>query len=931
LKRISLPTLLCLAALLLLAASVRLHGLTRENLWEDELSNLVRLTEGPFSRSIAEFPRHAVYAALLRVVASFSRSDLAFRCLSAVLGILSVACLSFAALHLFNRKIAILAGALLALSAFHVEYSQEVHAYALLTLWSPLLFWFGARFLLTGRWGWMAGYSLVGLTAMYSHLNGAVLLAALCAGFPLAFLVLKTIKRAPLGLRPFVKRFLLFAAVHVVLLALYYPVLQQWHIFEKVGRVAEFTKARVTGETPEKDIYDKAKPRVENYARLTLPYFWTIYRYFEKGSAVAAVLAGMLILSALGLSLPARTRPPEPDRTFLFLSLLLVFPIYIVLQAVLLRYLRFYFAFRWFTIALPLWNLILSASIVAFAGGLARLWATRPTARRKFVLLGCAVAGLFLFFHSRHVWDYHHRPPVKPLYADTARYLQVSASQDDLVYAKVPWALPRYGFNRVPVRTLSDQDFDVTFFDTDRAWILCPDFSRLMPAQQEAVHRRGLCLNRFPDLFGRETLVRPLVFFLLPEGAFVSSHSFRLPASAVDEVKGSVRFEEQGLSLSPGSQCSWRVDPPLSDVLFRQPEAFDWIVRASTKGSSVSLLLRVDGEEAGRIGPFGAGESERGISGLVSAGRHRIELVAPEESSTEVRVAWIGGEKPLPWKIEEPRVLVAGLEMLGHWRETDFVQPGGFVNETLYLRAVRPTEKPFRLIGLARSLAGRRESTAVREFCGGYHPVPSWQPGEIIAESVRIPVPKDATPGFWDIRAGLLDSKRQAALAFLGTVEVTESPLDLRRENLSRSEEDLPRRGQEVNLRFGEIAELLSYEIRPRSPRYGRPLELIFAWRCVTPPSGPVRVGAHLMPEDHTESGRPHFDFWPDPPMNEWEPGRVYVTRVRQNLPDAGLPGVFALHVFFIQEQGGKSYTCPKDSADQQVDRFGHILVSGPQ
>src|SRR5215472_4606025 len=80
----------------------------------------------------------SLYYALLRIWLHFGSTEFFIRSLSVLFAALSIPVIYWLARLLFDRKVAIIATALLALNDFHIRYSQEARSYALFFLLAAL-------------------------------------------------------------------------------------------------------------------------------------------------------------------------------------------------------------------------------------------------------------------------------------------------------------------------------------------------------------------------------------------------------------------------------------------------------------------------------------------------------------------------------------------------------------------------------------------------------------------------------------------------------------------------------------------------------------------------------------------------------------------------------------------------------------------------
>ncbi|HEX8558287.1 MAG TPA: glycosyltransferase family 39 protein, partial [Pyrinomonadaceae bacterium] len=144
---------LVLAALLLIVAvgaALRVYKLDGDSLWLDEASSVKFSRDAP--SAIIETTSKDVhpplyYFALHYWMKLFGDSERGARLLSALFGVLALPLVYLVAAHLFNKSTGLVAALLLALSRFHLEFSQEARMYSLLVLLSLLSIYFFLKLL----------------------------------------------------------------------------------------------------------------------------------------------------------------------------------------------------------------------------------------------------------------------------------------------------------------------------------------------------------------------------------------------------------------------------------------------------------------------------------------------------------------------------------------------------------------------------------------------------------------------------------------------------------------------------------------------------------------------------------------------------------------------------------------------------------------
>jgi mannosyltransferase len=170
---------LLLAAVLALAAGVRVFESTRAPLWFDEIYTLwiARLGPAGILHAVARDvhpPLHELLVWLwLRIGGS---GEIWLRSSSVVFGVATIAVVFALARDLFGRGAGLLAALLLALHRTHVWYSQELRSYSLLWMLDTLIVWGAWRFV-SGRRGAAWLYGISAAVALYTHYQSGLVIA----------------------------------------------------------------------------------------------------------------------------------------------------------------------------------------------------------------------------------------------------------------------------------------------------------------------------------------------------------------------------------------------------------------------------------------------------------------------------------------------------------------------------------------------------------------------------------------------------------------------------------------------------------------------------------------------------------------------------------------------------------------------------------
>jgi mannosyltransferase len=211
-----------LLGLLLTAFALRVISLSTRALWYDELQSVTHafLPVPQLLQSVKQFDPHPPFYYLqLHFWMKLGLSDFWIKFNSVAWSMLALASLFALGRKLFNKRVALLAAACLAVSPLAIAYAQEARMYALLMCVSVWSLWFTHQ-LLYGRRVFvaLAGLMISVLTFLYSHGAGFMLLVSLVSYVGMCQLGKKA---APW------KRVLAWGGELVVILVLYYPWLIQ--------------------------------------------------------------------------------------------------------------------------------------------------------------------------------------------------------------------------------------------------------------------------------------------------------------------------------------------------------------------------------------------------------------------------------------------------------------------------------------------------------------------------------------------------------------------------------------------------------------------------------------------------------------------------------------------------------------------------------
>lgn len=166
-----------LILIFLLGLGLRVYNLGSESIWFDEAvsvaaSKLGFLEQIRWSLDSSD-NNPPLYYAFLRVwVLVFGDSELAVRLPSAIFGSFSILLIYIVAALLLNRKAALLSALILAVSVFHIKFSQEGRAYALTAFLALLSYHFFLKGVAGRKRLNSIGYVISSALLIYAHYYG---------------------------------------------------------------------------------------------------------------------------------------------------------------------------------------------------------------------------------------------------------------------------------------------------------------------------------------------------------------------------------------------------------------------------------------------------------------------------------------------------------------------------------------------------------------------------------------------------------------------------------------------------------------------------------------------------------------------------------------------------------------------------------------
>jgi mannosyltransferase len=180
-RRASPLELSLLAGIAALAAGLRFHALGGKSLWFDEGVSvaIARLDSYNFLRILWRREANmALYYLLLHPWLRLGISEFRVRALSVLFAVASIPVIYLLGRRLFDARVGLIAATLLAVNAYHVEYSQEARSYPLMVFLCLLSSWYFLKGLAEPSRFNRAAYVLSSVLAVYAHFFSGLLLLA---------------------------------------------------------------------------------------------------------------------------------------------------------------------------------------------------------------------------------------------------------------------------------------------------------------------------------------------------------------------------------------------------------------------------------------------------------------------------------------------------------------------------------------------------------------------------------------------------------------------------------------------------------------------------------------------------------------------------------------------------------------------------------
>jgi tetratricopeptide (TPR) repeat protein/predicted membrane-bound mannosyltransferase len=171
---------LLLAGVILLGTVLRFCSLGAKSLWGDEINTAVLFVQMPLTYSLTHLHpnNHTLYTLLAHLLTLGGISEFLLRIPAAMLGIAAIPTLYQLGRIAFGSTTGLIAAFLVAISPYHLWFSQEARGYTGVVLFSALSLYFLFQAARLGRRRYFVGFVLTTALALYVHLFAILLLGA---------------------------------------------------------------------------------------------------------------------------------------------------------------------------------------------------------------------------------------------------------------------------------------------------------------------------------------------------------------------------------------------------------------------------------------------------------------------------------------------------------------------------------------------------------------------------------------------------------------------------------------------------------------------------------------------------------------------------------------------------------------------------------
>ncbi len=877
---------LLLVAITLGAFALRVVRLDFQPLWWDEGYSMFFATRdfGTMLARTAVDIHPPLYYALLQIwIAVAGKGQVALRLLSVAVGVAAIPLIYALAHKLFDdRRVALIAALLLALSPFHIYYSQEVRMYGLVTLLclASVYLYVQLLGLPAGQLKTMLGasaYILVTAAALYTQYYAAFIVA-----FEILFFFIIAFRRSPLAPR---NSFVHWITAWASIALLYLP----WIIYAG-GKLYTYVTAKVSIEQ-----YAPLDPLTflaQHFAAFSLGHL-TDWTWLAWSGVVFVGLAILGYFARAQQHSDAMTQSPSLPR---FPTPLLLVSLYLIVPLAFGYVVNLVYPFhpirneRLLLIAAP-------AFLILVALGIVTLWHRR-------VWLGAAALAAVAVLSAASLYDFYTVPrypddDYRPLIAE----LQALAQRGDMFLAIYPWQIgyletyyvgaplditetPSDAWNNNPA--LMQHDLDTLSATHPRIWFAALQTQGHILEDKLEAYLSPRDYAVVDDWFGTTRLEmydaavdpapadHPIMFD--SEHTGLSVNRWGISRYAVAAGEDIIRLWFDNGNLAPGTiKASLRLEDARGDMWAQDD-------RAMTGGMQrIGFTIPVGvppGQYALRLAPYSA-HTQLAQSSSDSAQSQvtltTVQVVAPAQPN----LAAIPNRTSIDFG--------NGIRLIGYVAPT--IGPGIATPITLFWQATHPIHSNYTVVLQAQD-EQNIYATARSTPAFGIYPTTRWQPGEIVRDPQTLMLRGDTPNGYYSLVATLDDGSSPSQTRVIGTVTVMGRPHYF----------GSPSPSQITDARFDNFSRLIGYNLNDE----GRTVRLILYWQSLALTSTSYTVFVHAV--DANGNAVAFGDAVPGNgsfPTTSWVKGE-YLTDLHEfSIPADAPPGDYKIQVGLYDPKTG--------------------------
>ncbi len=394
-----------LVGLILLAFAIRVYHLDFQSLWRDEVDSVI-FAQRDIPALVANFVRTGengplYFLVLHHWISLTGISEFSLRFFSVAFGVLTIPLVYLFGRRLLDGSIGLLAAFLVALSPYHVWYSQEARMYSLVAFLALLSLHLFRLALQRNQWHLWVGYVVVTSLALYIHLFTVLMILVEGAWFGLLWRRHRDAARSALiALACLTLPYLPIAMWHIIPALVSPPSIMVYYPYGLMEMMRILLAAFSLGLRP-----------------ITGP--WPLVLF------ASLFLAGLFYRGGGTISTPWRTLLPSWR-----IVLLCIYVFLPILATYLVSLRRPTFTDRYLIFILPGYYLLLASGLLVVK-------------RRSMIVFALCIA-LVAFYSLCAVWVQDHTR-IKADFRGAARYFAAHAQPNDLIIFLMPYV--RHAFS----------------------------------------------------------------------------------------------------------------------------------------------------------------------------------------------------------------------------------------------------------------------------------------------------------------------------------------------------------------------------------------------------------------------------------------------------------------------------------------------------